>query len=74
MKKKGKQRGYVLAVVMILCVAMTITAISTFTIITRYMIHSMENAQGLQDKPGFSTTTTTVSSVDEYLLHLEEIC
>lgn len=61
MKKKNKQKGYILAIVMILCVVMTLTAVSTFTIITRYMIHSMENAQDLQGKPGFPAITTTKS-------------
>lgn len=70
MKKKNKQKGYILAIVMILCVVMTLTAVSTFTIITRYMIHSMENAQSLNGteeegykdhKPGFPAITTTKS-------------
>ncbi len=82
MKKNNKQKGYILAIVMILCVVMTLTAVSTFTIITRYMIHSMENAQGLNgteekgyrdNKPGFPSKSNT-SNADEYLFHLEEIC
>lgn len=83
MKKTGKQKGYVLAIVMILCVVMTITAVSTFTIVTRYMIHSMENAQELNgtkdkdykdNKPGFPPKKSDTSSIDDYFFDLEEIC
>ncbi len=43
MKKANKQKGYVLVVVMILSLLMSITVISTFTIVMRYMFHARDN-------------------------------
>ena len=41
--KNKKQKGYVLAFVMIMCFIMTVTVISTSTIIVRYLTHSKNN-------------------------------
>ena len=43
MKKANKKKGYVLVVVMILSLLMSITVVSTFTIVMRYMFHARDN-------------------------------
>ena len=41
--KNRKQKGYVLAFVMIMSFILTVTVISTSTIIVRYLTHSKNN-------------------------------
>lgn len=57
--KNNKQKGYVLAVVMILCLVMTVTVTTAFNLIFGYYIYAKKSMSELQDKPGFSTTVTT---------------
>lgn len=56
--RKNKQKGYVLAVVMILCLVMTVTVTTAFNLIFGYYTYSMKSMSELQDKPVFSTAVT----------------
>lgn len=44
--KNKKQKGYVLAIVMVLMLVMSITLVSTSVIIFRYMSHAKGNMPG----------------------------
>ena len=39
----NKRKGYILVIVMVLSLILSITAVSTFTIVMRYMFHAKEN-------------------------------
>ncbi len=59
--KKNKQKGYVLAVVMILCLVMTVTITTAFNLIFGYYTYAKKSVSELQDKPGFSTPIVQTS-------------
>jgi flagellar basal body-associated protein FliL len=42
------RKGYILIIVMVLSLVLSITAVSTFTVVMRYMFHAKENANDLQ--------------------------
>ena len=47
--KNKKQKGYVLAIVLILVLLMTIIIASAFTILMRYMLSAQDNLNSLAD-------------------------
>lgn len=57
-----KQKGYVLAIVMILCLVMTVTVTTAFNLVYGYYIHSKRSMDGLHDKPAFSTTVDDIQT------------
>ncbi len=54
--KNNKQKGYVLAVVLILTFVMTITVTSAFTMIMRYMFFAKNNLQELDGQVIYNDT------------------
>ena len=53
-----KQKGYVLAIVILLTFFLTVTVASTFTIVMRYMMYAKRNLNELQ-------TTTYYEVIEE---------
>ena len=49
MKKNNKQKGYVLAIVIILTFVMTVTIASAFTLIMRYMMFAKKDLGNFVD-------------------------
>ena len=58
MNKNTKQKGYVLAIVILLTFFLTVTVASTFTIVMRYMMYAKRNLNKLQ-------TTTYYEVIEE---------
>lgn len=58
MHNKKKQKGYVLAIVILLTFFLTVTVASTFTIVMRYMMYAKRNLNELQ-------TTTYYEVIEE---------